>query len=267
MAKKPNDWMPLDVRKYLGDTMHLGREQHGGYLLLIMAYWMRGGPLNDSDQELAAIVRASLPDWRRLRPSMETFFEVIGGKWVHNKIEKELNRAREIIGKKSSAGKIGAENRWRTNDEPDGKPIADAIADASQTDAPLPLPVPKKEKRYMPAGAGLDGFEDFWKAYKPTPNAKKPDGKKAWLAVAETRPPLPDILRAVAGYLVWLAAEWRKNGREFPAKQHPSTWLRGEVWNGYMAAGQAASAYDFAEVERQEAEHQRKKSMEQDNVH
>lgn len=229
MAKKPNDWMPLDVRKYLGDTMHLGRDQHGGYLLLIMAYWMRGGPLGDNDRELAAIVRAGLPDWKRLRPILAAFFEVAGGKWVHHKIEKELARAKEIIEKKTAAGKQGAEKRWGTDSEPDSKPIADAIADASQTDAPLPLPVPLVEKENIPArkravvsGAEASTFQEFWDAY---PNSK---GRKPAVKAYNTALP-----KASAEILLAGAKRYARevSGVEKRHIKHAQGWLTDERWS------------------------------------
>lgn len=94
----------------------------------------------------------------------------------------------------------------------------------------------------MPADAGgpvrknlEEGFEEFHSAYKPPKNSKRPDALRAWIATTKTRPPLPDLLRAVAGYNSWLAEEWRKNKREFPSKQHAATWLRGEVWESFTA--------------------------------
>lgn len=90
-------------------------------------------------------------------------------------------------------------------------------------------------------------FEEFWKAYKPPPNSKKPDTRKAWAATAKVRPPLADHLRAVANYQSWLVEEGRKQKREYP-KQHPATWLRGEVWGGFMPTGAEATPDELAAV-------------------
>lgn len=111
---------------------------------------------------------------------------------------------------------------------------------------PLPEPVPVGKKEITPATAGLDGFEDFWKAYRAPPNSKKNEARKAWLATTKARPPLPELLRAAANYQTWLDAEWRKNKREYPAKQHPSGWLRGEVWGGFLDTGPAMSPEERA---------------------
>lgn len=76
-------------------------------------------------------------------------------------------------------------------------------------------------------------FEDFWKGFDPPKNARKPDARRAWAATAHLRPPLKDLLGAVAAYRAWVAEQSRKQKRDYPL-QHPSTWLRGEVWNGFL---------------------------------
>lgn len=101
-------------------------------------------------------------------------------------------------------------------------------------------PILTEPNQSLPADAGRapvkisasEGFEEFYSAYKAPKNSKKPDALKAWISTAKVRPPLPELLRAAASYNEWVAEESRKQKREYP-KQHPATWLRGEVWGGF----------------------------------
>lgn len=86
---KPDAWMPLFIGDYKKDTGRLTRDQHGGYLLLIMEYWSTG-PLADDDAELGAIALASPREWKLLRPKLERFFTVADGQWRHKRIDEEL---------------------------------------------------------------------------------------------------------------------------------------------------------------------------------
>ena len=119
------------------------------------------------------------------------------------------------------------------------KPREDSTADL------VPSTLEGTKDHTPPAGGAVvakvipEDFEEFWKAYQGPKNSKKPEALKAWAAMAKSRPPIADLLRSVANYNAWLAEEWRKNRREFPHKQHHSTWLRGEMWNSYGDGGQA----------------------------
>lgn len=92
-------------------------------------------------------------------------------------------------------------------------------------------------------------FETFWKAYAPPRNAKKPDARRAWAATAKVRPAQPQLLAAVAAYRTWLGQQSAAQKRDYPM-QHPSTWLCGEVWNGFLDGasvadeGHARAAWD-----------------------
>jgi len=139
---KPDEWMPLNVGHYLRDTARLTRDQHGAYLLLLFAYWTNGGALPADDAQLAATVRATRAEWRRLRPVIAPYFQERCGLWFNKRAERELAHARGMVEKKSRAGKAGANARWQT----DSKPSADAMPEQSQADAPRPLPPPEEEK-------------------------------------------------------------------------------------------------------------------------
>jgi uncharacterized protein YdaU (DUF1376 family) len=108
MGKRPDTWMPLYVGDYLRDTMHLTTEQHGAYLLLIMACWVGGGVLPGQDAQLAVIARISPEKWRKMRPVIAAFFQADAGGWSHNRISKELAKTDEVIEKRRNAGLASA---------------------------------------------------------------------------------------------------------------------------------------------------------------
>jgi uncharacterized protein YdaU (DUF1376 family) len=105
---RPDIWMPLFVGDYLRDTSRLTRDQHGGYLLLIMDYWVKG-PLPDDDEQLAAIVKANLEEWSRLRPRLEPFFRVEAGMWHHKRIDEERGKAAAQIERLEQLARAGRE--------------------------------------------------------------------------------------------------------------------------------------------------------------
>lgn len=131
MAALP--YMPLFVADYLADAAHLTTTQHGAYLLLIMNYWQRGGPLPDDDRRLASITRLGTREWLRNRPTLEEFFTLTHGAWVHNRIDNELARIEAKSLKSKKAAQASVERRF-------GK--RSASVEPTDTD--------KKEEKIMP---------------------------------------------------------------------------------------------------------------------
>lgn len=106
-------WMPLYIGDYLSDTMHLTTEQHGAYLLLLMAYWKNCGPL--PVERLQPIVKLNGSEWKNAQALLKEYFDTESkpGKWVHHRADREIAEAcknREIL---SSRGLAGAEGRWK----------------------------------------------------------------------------------------------------------------------------------------------------------
>lgn len=93
-------------------------------------------------------------------------------------------------------------------------------------------------------------FLDFWTVYGPPKNASKKDAFKAWNQVAKARPGQELMLACASAYNLWLASEHAQNGKGYPAKKHPATWLRGECWDGFLEdAGKAVGAVPVPEPE------------------
>lgn len=151
MSRKPDDWMPLNITKYLGDTTHLTRDQHGAYLMLLMAYWMRGGPLPAHDGQLAAIVKATRAEWRRLRPVIVEFFTVSNGVWTQKRAEEELGNARRIMETKVNAGRAGGiaargKSGRKKNSKSNSGEIADEIANPIASELQKNTPYTKNQE-------------------------------------------------------------------------------------------------------------------------
>jgi uncharacterized protein YdaU (DUF1376 family) len=139
MPAKHETWMPLYIADYLGDTLHLTTEQHGAYLLLLMAAWKRGGSLPDDQAQLAQIARMPADRWQTHAAAIVLpFFTHDGGMLLHGRVQAELQAARANVDRKSRAGKAGAAAKWQK----DGNRIADAMPAHRHDDAPSPSPSP-----------------------------------------------------------------------------------------------------------------------------
>ncbi|MGE5566180.1 MAG: YdaU family protein [Parcubacteria group bacterium] len=99
--------MQLYVADYLGDTRHLSTEQHGAYLLLLMAMWRAGGRLPNEAGKLARIVGLTKAKWLRMEADILAFFEPADGEITHGRIEKEMQKYSRISTERSEAGRRG----------------------------------------------------------------------------------------------------------------------------------------------------------------
>lgn len=119
MAALP--YIPLFVADYLADTAHLTPAQHGAYLLLIMNYWQRGGPLPNDDLRLARIARMNRRDWAHNRDTIIEFFHVRENLLCHDRIDTELSRVAAKSLKSQKAAQASVQRRFSgrsTNVEP-----------------------------------------------------------------------------------------------------------------------------------------------------
>jgi uncharacterized protein YdaU (DUF1376 family) len=135
--------MPLFHNDYLADTAHLSTEEHGAYLLLIINYWQREGPLPSDDKRLAAITRMHIKDWQKIKPDIEQFFDVRcdgnadAMRWHHGRIDHEL----KIVRARSSKARASANARWNKDKN------AVAMPTQSGRNATIQYKTIKKEKK------------------------------------------------------------------------------------------------------------------------
>lgn len=98
-----NPYMPLFTGDYKRDTDHLMAEEHGAYLLLIMALWDRGGSIKNDPALLARTARVSLRRWPKIWQALEDFFIIQNGQVSHGRVTRELERTAVISEKRRSA--------------------------------------------------------------------------------------------------------------------------------------------------------------------
>lgn len=93
-------FMQLYVADYLGDTRHLTTEQHGAYLLLLMAMWRSDGSLPDDGRKLARIVGCTPSRWAKIAPEVMEFFDIRDGVVTSGIFEAWDRERRRLAGRR-----------------------------------------------------------------------------------------------------------------------------------------------------------------------
>lgn len=117
--------LPFWTDAYLGDTTHLTTQDHGAYLLLLMAMWRRNGQVPDDDKDLARIVGLDLPTWRKTKRRLRSLLIFEDGSITQKRLRKEWQYVREKREKNSANGRRGGRPRGNLNnrlDKANGSP-------------------------------------------------------------------------------------------------------------------------------------------------
>lgn len=87
-AKRP---CPLWVDAFQRDTQHLGADEVGAYMLILMSMWTREAcDFPDDDARLARICRVSTRLWRsRIGPVLRPFFQSVDGMLISKRLREE----------------------------------------------------------------------------------------------------------------------------------------------------------------------------------
>lgn len=105
-------WFAFDADAYTGDTAHLTCEEHGAYLLLMLAYYRSEKPLPATDRALASICKLTPERWSECRPAVAPFFIEADGVWRHERCEAEIAKRKAEYEKHVARAKAGANARW-----------------------------------------------------------------------------------------------------------------------------------------------------------
>ena len=201
-------YMQLYVSDYLADTAHLTAQQHGAYMLLLMNYWQRGKPLDNTNERLSHVARLSPEEWKQAKPTLEEFFVIDGDLWSHARVEDDLAKIREKSAKASFAGRRSVVarnfNGRSTNAE-------QALNHKEEEED-------KEEDKDKKDYAKL--FDQFWDIY-PLKMGKA----KAFISFKK-------VLKTIDFEIVLKGAQRYKldPNREQAYTLYPTTWLNGHRW-------------------------------------
>ncbi|HEV7352570.1 MAG TPA: DUF1376 domain-containing protein [Brevundimonas sp.] len=249
---KTDVWMPLYVSDYLRKTMHLSTVEHGAYLLLIMHAWTNDGMIPSDDAQLARITRMPLAQWRKIKAEVLSFWTMPGGAgapiYMHDRIEEELKRSREVSEKRRKAGANGAAKRWQDDSKCYGDAIDLPVADASQIDRQSQSHNSPSESKRARGAALPDGLIDkVWSSapQKARERSSRADTTKA-LAAAIKRGGDPDeIVASLNRY--WQSPDASKDGGAYAKGVH--RMIAEDRWREWSTGQAAKSESDDAETD------------------
>lgn len=138
-------YLPLFGSDYLADTRHLSTEEHGAYLLLMMAAWRQDDcDLPADDHKLARIVGLTMRKWLTIKATILEFWTVENGRIFQARLRKE----RGFADQKSESNRQNARKRWNAQvvENNEGEPCERS----SERNAPQPQP--QKEEVISPKG-------------------------------------------------------------------------------------------------------------------
>lgn len=163
--------MPLYIGDYLADTTHLTADQHGAYMLLLMAAWKSGGKLPNDDEQLQAITKLSDERWKKSKSILFAFFLLEDCFLIHRRLLSELEKASALSEKRRAAGKTGGRPKTPKPEEKkqnESKTKTSEKQNSKQNETPSPSPShidlsnDKSEKTLSEASSASDRFEIFW---------------------------------------------------------------------------------------------------------
>lgn len=220
---KPEAWMPFYIGAYLADTAHLTPDQHGGYLLLLLAMWKGGGYLPDDDEELQPITRLSDEAWARARGRLRRFFTPTDdGRLTQKRLLTEYLDAVQRYGKRIESSRAAVESKARKrameepNDIPNGEPNGRPNGQHNDKDKDN-----ASTKQKVTIARPVARFAEFWELYPVKKGRKAAEWK--WKqrnldAIADHI--IDDVRRRMAKDRQWLDGY-------IP---HGSTYVNGSGW-------------------------------------
>lgn len=272
MADYPS--MPFYTDAYIADTQHLTNEEHGVYIrLLIFAWRMPDCSLPNDDKRLAIMVGVTPSKWRKLKPSVMSFWALDGEVWRQKKLTEVRERVAKSVQQKSNAGIASAKAKALKSNNPAS--TAEPTAKATELQQPKPKPkdtplIPQGETDLFSAkneSSQLDetsrvvedGFNEFWESIWPKHGRKsgKADCRKVYEQACTGKHKKADQIEPVELNRCarsYVAQEAAKNN-DLQYLSGPLVWLRKPGWEPYLDGGVPVAAVPASYAEQILAEY------------
>jgi uncharacterized protein YdaU (DUF1376 family) len=246
------EWYPHKIDAYDGKTRTLTLAEDGAYCRLLRWYYKHEEPLPDDDEELAAICRCSVDEWRAVAPKVKRYFVtrdapsdyVLSPKVLVHAVCKDIIFAQNKRRKdwKSRQEKLRKNNGLEnvTRDAPVGHDGVTRLEErrgeekekkeggAAPADAVAGEPAKASSSRPGRDYTEHPNFAEFYLAYP-----RKRDrlaASKAFDRVMRRGVPIETLLASVRAYAAEVV------GSEPKFIQHPATFLNAGGWmNEYTA--------------------------------
>lgn len=195
MAETSN-WMPFYIGDYLRDTGHLTTLEHGGYILLLIHAWTRGGELPIDERRLRMIAKMEAKEWKAAAPAILEYFHRVGDVLRNKRLDREYAKAQSMNEQRKAAGQASAEARARqrnSNEHANGHVNGNSTS-VGTVDAP---PLARNSRPLQPQlqskslSVGIEGGVGGEFSLEPSPPAKTATGKPAAHSRAKPRSAIP----------------------------------------------------------------------------
>lgn len=99
--------MQLYVADYIADTTHLTLEEHGAYLLILMAMWRAGGRIASDDVTMRQICRVSQKRWVAIKARVIAMLDAGDGFFTQKRLVEEYEKAAHKSAARKTSGSVG----------------------------------------------------------------------------------------------------------------------------------------------------------------
>jgi len=178
MSKSVDIFFPLYIGDYQKKTQMLSCEEHGAYLLLIMALYQSSGSIPFSLKKMSRICRLSQSEFEEVWSEVECYFDV-SDVVTNRRVTEEIGKAKDrkeiarLNGKKGGRppNKNPNDKLNETQNKPSGlatdNPNHNPNHNLNETSSPSPSPSPSPKKANTPLIERQIGFATLTKENRP----------------------------------------------------------------------------------------------------